>query len=212
MFRVRRRSICVVVGVALAFVLTVGPARVLLAELAGGKAAGEATEHMGFVVVKTQELEGTVSYPDGRTFAREVPVRVWSIQDEDFIHETATDGKGAYKLPDLAPGRYLVCFADRVVVEVRVDEAAEPATSQLDVVIPHGKGVFAQMVPAQKAMALMALGAMGEDAGWEADGGGGWGSPLLRTVLFGAGGAATAVAFLAVTENLGDEDKKIVSP
>ncbi len=208
MLGTRRRPICIVVGAALLCILILGPGRTLLAELMAGKVAPEATEYKQFVVVKPQELKGTVWYPDGKTFAAGVPVRVWSVELKNFVHETDTDENGAYTLPKLAPGRYLVCFADRVVVELRVEEAAESAASQLDVLIPHGKGAFAQMAPAQKTVALMVFAATEEDAGRDGAGE----ARLLRTVLIGAGGIGTAVAVLAVTDNLGDDDKKIVSP
>ena len=156
-------------------------------------------------------LSGRVIYPDGITPAAKVPVRVWSVKAKKFVREVTTDEKGRYSLRELAVGRYFIVFGDRVRVDVRVAKDARRGVKTLDVVIPHGQVIFAQMAQERRAAVLTLLGA-GE--GSEGAKGAAKGGGLLKTVIIGAGGAATAVGIVAVVHNIRDShhEKEVVSP
>ena len=96
---------------ALAMLLVTGPGSPRLLLAAEGQTAAEA-KYSSYVEVKPGALNGQVLYPDGKTPATKVPVRVWSVAQKTFVHQTTTDEKGTYKLPKLEPGPYLVIFGD----------------------------------------------------------------------------------------------------
>lgn len=158
------------------------------------------------VSVKPGELSGNVLFADGKTPAAEVSVRVWHVESGKFVAETITDDQGAYKLSELAEGRYFVIFGDRVNVDLHVDDAAELAGVPLNVIIPRGTAVFAQMAPEQRGAVLALLTQSGGAATIA-------GMPL-RTVLIVAGGTVTAVGVVVAVENLGGHGSTggIVSP
>lgn len=112
--------------------------------LADGKTS---EKYVSFLRVKPAEITGKVLYPDGKTPAASVPVRVWSSTQRKFVHNTTTDKDGVYKLPKLAADRYLVIYADRVSVDLRVDAKAEQSVQPLNVVIPRGKVLPAEETP-----------------------------------------------------------------
>jgi len=161
------------------------------------------------VVADVGDLSGRVIYPDGKTALPKAVVRVWSVQDAKFVQEVLTDKEGAYTVKNLTPGRYIVVFGDRVVVDLRVQKAPKAAVQKLDVICPHGKTVFAQMAMERKAAVLTTMGAAEE--GEKAGGG------LLKTVVVGAGGTATAVGIVAAIRNAqddhhhDDDDKDVIS-
>ena len=165
------------------------------------------------VELASAELTGKVGYPDGRSVAAHAPVRVWSVLEAAFVQQTVTGRDGSYRLPALAAGTYQIVFADRVRVELRVTDHKGLKPAILDVVIPHGRAVFAQMPVEQKAAVLTALSvpAAVEPIGAEkteppADTSGG----LLPTVAIGAG-AITAVAAVADMDEDGAR-RKVNSP
>lgn len=190
-----RGVVSVVVAVALLLVGGPGSPRVLLA--AEGGTAAEVT-YSRYLEVKPGELGGQVLYPDGRTPAAKVPVRVWSVQEKKFVYQTTTDEKGHYTVPKLAPGRYLVLFGDRVSVDLRVVETATFAGKPLNVIIPRGR-VF--LAPEELELEL---------AGEEEEGR----RRLLGALLIVGAGGATAVAIVAVAGGFEHAAKKkaIVSP
>ena len=165
---------------------------------------GKAPEvkYSDFLLVKPGAFGGKVLYTDGKTPAAGVAVRVWSVTEGEFVHNTTTDKKGEYKLPKLEADRYLVVYGDRVRVDLRVDEKAELSPQPLNVIIPRGKLYAAP----EGGIAGLAPTVLGLDLGGDA------GIRTLQSVLFVGGGAATAVGVVALTGNLGDETKKVVSP
>lgn len=194
-------------------ILIAGPVALTVGlEAARGKAPDPQVSRT--VELASAELTGKVSYPDGRSVAAHAPVRVWSVLEAAFVQQTVTGRDGAYRLPALAAGTYQIVFADRVRVELRVTDHKGLKPAVLDVVIPHGKAVFAQMPAEQKAVVLTALSvpAVAEPIGAEtteppADRSGG----LLPTIAIGAG-AITAVAAVADLDDDGGGRRKVNSP
>jgi len=165
---------------------------------AQGSTAG--VSYSQYLEMAPGELGGQVLYPDGKTPAVRVPVRVWSVQEKRFVYQTATDEKGGYKLPRLVPGRYLVLFGDRVSVELRVAETAGVLAKPLNVIIPRGR-VF--LTPEELELEVTGVGA--EEEGRRR---------LLGTLLIVGAGAVTAVGLVAVAGGFEHAEKKkvIVSP
>jgi hypothetical protein len=154
------------------------------------------------VELASSEITGKVGYPDGRSVAAQAPVRVWSVLEAAFVQQTVTGKDGTYHLPALAKGTYQLVFADRVRVELHVTDGIGLKPAVLDVVIPHGKAVFADVPIERKAAVLTALSApaLVEPIGAvPAEPAADVGLGLLPTVAIGAGGI-TAVAAVA---NLG---------
>ena len=160
------------------------------------------------------ELAGTVIYPDGKTPVADAAVRVWSVEAKKFVAEVLTDKKGRYEVTKLKDGRYFVVYGDRVTVDLRVDRKAQTGTKTLNVIVPRGTTIFAQMAQERRAAILTLMGA-GEDEP-PAGGAGGVAGDLLKGMIIGAGGTATAVAIYEVVDNShgddDDDDKKVVSP
>lgn len=173
--------------------------------LGGGRlwAQGSTAEvsYSQYLEMAPGELGGQVLYPDGKTPAVRVPVRVWSVQEKRFVYQTATDEKGTYKLPRLVPGRYLVLFGDRVSVDLRVAETAGVLAKPLNVIIPRGR-VF--LTPEELELEVTGVGT--EEEGRRR---------LLGTLLIVGAGAVTAVGLVAVAggfEHAERKKKAIVSP
>ncbi len=159
--------------------------------------------YSSFVSVQPGALSGKVFHTDARTPAAEVPVCVWSVEGEQFVHEGATDKDGAYQVQGLRPGRYLIVFGDRVFVDLRVDEESSRAGLPLNVIVPRGEAAFAQMPLDQRAATLTILGA--------AEGGKTIAGMPLRTVLIVGGAALTAVGIIIAINNIdGDDDTTII--
>ncbi len=166
-------------------------------------ATPSASRYAAFVSVKPGALTGRIAYADGKAPAAKVPVRLWSVEQKKFLHQAATDAQGAFSLPELVAGRYLLVCADRVFVDLRVDPQATLAGG-LNVIIPRGDGTFAQMAPERQA-AVLALLSQNEPQGQGGDNAG-EGFPL-RTLVIVGGGTATAVGAVALAEHLNDEDE-----
>jgi len=165
----------------------------------------------GVVELASAEIAGTVRYPDGRTVVALAPVRVWSAARKAFVQETQTGKDGAYRLPALPQGDYQLVFADRVRVRLHVTAAASPKPAKLDVVIPHGQAVFAQMPIEQKAAVLTALAAPAAAEGAEPEQATGGKSGLLPALAIGTGG----IMAVAALSDWGDEDhdrRRVNSP
>ncbi len=193
MNRARGRELVSVLMVV-AVLVALGPVspRALLAQ---EEQTGVTVRYSQFLSVKPGPLSGRVLYPDGKTPAANVPVRVWDVEKEKFIHQVKTDEKGNYSLPRLAPGRYRVTFGDRVVVDLRVADTAS-MVGPLNVIIPRGKPTFTT----EQLEAEVAAGAGGK---------------LLPTLLIVGAGGATAVGVVALAGGFsggGGGGKKIVSP
>lgn len=198
----------VVAAVVIALVCALPPASQvgLSADDDAAEVQTASVQYGEFLSVKPGKLRGTVLYSDGKTPAAKVPVRVWSVEHQKLVIETNTDEDGAYELSELADGRYFAIFGDRVSVDLRVDEEAELVGGPLNVIIPRGTAVFAQMAPEQQAAVLSLLGQTGVEGAAAA------GTPL-KTMLIVGGGAATAVGAIVVVDNVTDDDTKvIVSP
>lgn len=192
----RRGRGLVSVVTAVAVLLVSGPAGPRLLRAAESETVG-AVRYSRYLEVKPGELKGRVLYPDGKTPAAEVPVRVWSPAEKKFIYEGKTDKQGNYTLPALKPGRYLLIFGDRVTVDLRVTKTAAFTGKPLNVFIPRGRAFFA---PEEMEVELV--------GGGEATGG-----KLLTTLLIVGGGAATAVGIVALAGGFEEEEEKvIVSP
>ena len=166
------------------------------------------------VELASSEITGKVGYPDGRSVAAQAPVRVWSVLEAAFVQQTVTGKDGTYRLPALAKGTYQLVFADRVRVELHVTDAKGLKPAVLDVVIPHGKAVFADVPIQQKAAVLTALSAPAavqpvgaEKAQPQADTGLG----LLPTVAIGAGGITAVAALVDWHEDRGGR-REVNSP
>jgi hypothetical protein len=221
----------------MAWLIKVSVAVVLLASVwYGPLAQGEQLESAESASVQTAtfepaEIVGKVLYPDGKTAARDVRVRVWNTETKEFLYTTKTDEDGMYSLPALEAGSYFLLFADRARVTLRIavpqecpDGEAEQsdtvpaegvAIQRLDVVVPRGTAAFAQFDSAQQSAVLAILSAGGgngdSDQDGQADGAGGPGYSPLNTVLIASGGVATAVAVYEVLDGL-EEPRKVVSP
>ncbi|MCK4282825.1 MAG: carboxypeptidase regulatory-like domain-containing protein, partial [Candidatus Brocadiae bacterium] len=174
-----------------------------------------------FVTVKPGELTGMVLYPDGKTPAANVAVRVWDVQKGRFVCDLRTDKAGLYKLPKLAPGRYFVVFGDRVNVILDVVAGTESSIDTLNVLIPRGKTVFARMGPEQRSAVLTVLAQTEDKDEGAAEGAAEEGAKRkvlglpLKTVVLGVGGLATAVGVVSVVSDDDEGDKTtrvIVSP
>lgn len=163
----------------------------------------------GTVQVASVAITGKVCYPDGHTAVPQAPVRVWSAVRKAFVQETTTGKDGVYRLKALQPGDYQLTFADRVRVKLHVTAGKAAKASSLDVVIPHGQAMFAQMPVDQKAAVLTALAVPAAAEGGEEPEGGS-GSGLLPTLAIGAGG----VTAVAVVSDWGDDDhrRRVNSP
>lgn len=94
-----------------------------------------------FSRVLSAEVQGIVFYADGETPAAEVPVRIWDIDQREFIYETETDRDGYFALPKLEPGKYYVTF-DWMRLELEVVSTGELVQQPHDVIviIPRGLG------------------------------------------------------------------------
>jgi hypothetical protein len=95
-----------------------------------------------FSRVVTAEVQGLVLYADGETPAAQVPVRIWDINQREFLFETITDENGYFTLPKLEPGKYYVTF-DWMKLELLVVDSGEVMVQQphdIIVVIPRGLG------------------------------------------------------------------------
>jgi len=183
------------------------PADTLFAQQQSVPQPAPAVAYSQFMSVKPGPLNGLVLYTDGQTPAAQVLVRVWSVEQAKFVLDITTDDKGAYQISELAPGRYFVVFGDRVYVDLRVDEKAQFAGGPLNVIIPRGEVVFAQMAPDQRFATLKTLGNTkpeGEQAAIA-------GVPL-RTLLIVGGGTATAVGTVVAINALGEEHEHHASP
>ena len=169
---------------------------------AGGSlfAADKASDvtYAEFLLVKPGALTGKVLYTGGESPAAEVPVRVWSTTQEKFAYNTTTDEKGAYKLPELASDRYVVVYADRVGVDLRVDEKAKVAALPLNVVVPRGKALSGA-----EGMAGAVWGIGGLEGG-----------TVLTSLLIVGGAAVTAVGVVVAVGGFGGggHHRTIVSP
>lgn len=197
MSRRARGAVSVVTALAVLLVAGPGSPRLLLAA-EGGTAA--TVKYSQYLQIRPGELRGQVLYPDGKTPAAKVPVRVWSVEAKKFVYQSTTDEKGRYRLPKLAPGRYLVIFGDRMSVEVRVVEGAELSGQPLNVIIPRGQAFFA---PEDMTVELMGEVEEGD-------------RKLLRSLLILGGGTITAVGIAALAGAFkgggGNGKKVIVSP
>jgi hypothetical protein len=178
---------------ALAAMFIAGPLALALGLASAGRTAPE-PKVSGVAELAAVQVTGRVEYPDGRTAVALAPVRVWNSSRAAFVHETVTGKDGTYSLPPLDPGTYQLIFADRVRVKAHVTAAGSPGAATLDVVIPHGQAVFAEMPIDEKASVLSALAAPAAPAA--ASGLAASASGLLPTVAIGAGGV-TAVGAVA---------------
>jgi hypothetical protein len=161
-------------------------------------AQGESTatvKYSQYLEVRPGELKGQVLYPDGKTPAATVPVRVWDLSEKSFVHQTSTDEKGQYNLPTLKEGRYLLIFGDRVSVDLRVVESGDTKTRMLDVIIPRGRAFFS---PEEMQVEL-------------AEEGSGGNRKLLNALIL-AGLVATAVAVPIALHDGGGGHHGVVSP
>ncbi|MHC4479558.1 MAG: hypothetical protein ACYS8K_05180 [Planctomycetota bacterium] len=195
-----------VVIVALCLLVPTGSGQLLAREKPAEQQA-TSVAYGDSVSVKPGALAGTVLYSDGKTPAAEVPIRLWGVEKGEFCQQTQTDETGHYELADLEPGRYYAVFADRVRVDLRVDEEAELSGGPLNVIVPRGKAVFAQMTTEQRSAVLIVL----SETEGEPEEGDVTKMPL-RTVLIVAGGSATAVGAAIIVENSDDDDHHVVSP
>jgi len=63
-----------------------------------------------FYKVVSAKVQGLVFYDDAQTPAADLNVRVWDIDQREFIYQTYTDDYGAFYLPKLEPGKYYIMF------------------------------------------------------------------------------------------------------
>ena len=130
MQRVGRRSV-VILAVALLYSTTPGAERWLFG------AVPESATVQTQVVNISAPLGGKVLYPDGKTPAANVSVRVLSVPDNKEVFKTRTDANGFYKLQKFPPGRYAIIYDNRVQVNMLVVSGTEPALKFLNVIIPR---------------------------------------------------------------------------
>ncbi len=177
---------------------------------ANAQQAREQFKYGRFLEAKASEFAGKALYPDGKSPASGLAVRVWSVEKKKFVAKAVTAKDGTYKLGKLAAGRYLVVYGDRVTVELRVTDKAEVGIETLDVIIPRGESVFAQMAQERRETVLTLMGAAEPTEGAS----GADGSGLVKTLLIGTGATATAVAVLERhnDDNDGDGPRKVESP
>lgn len=220
MCRVRSGAVIVMVAAMLLCSPPRGIRGWLCAQERDGSQQPRVVKYSQFATVKPGELTGMVLYPDGKTPAAEVAVRVWHVAKKQFIYEGTTDKKGAYKTSKLTPGRYFVIFGDRANVDLRVDKKAEMAGGPFDVIIPRGRTVFARMEPEQRSAVLAVLAETekkekageGKKEGEEQEQTKRIAGVPLKTIILVAGGVGTAVAVVEVLQDDHRREKKIVSP
>ncbi len=186
-----RKSMAMLVALALVFSTAIGTG----GSVSAAETGKEEMTYSQHLKIRPAEITGKVLFPDGKTVAAKVPVRVWSIAKEKFVHQTSTDEKGAYKLPKLAAGRYFLIYGDRVSLDLRVEEEARQISRTLNVIIPRGKVLAAD----REAGELWGLGGIERGT-------------MLTSVIVFSGGVATAIGVTVATGNLGEETKKVVSP
>lgn len=180
---------------ALAVLLAWGPGSQGLLFAADGETPA-AVKYASHLEMKPGPLNGQVLYTDGKTPAAKVPVRVWSVKEKKFVYETTTDDEGNYKIPELAEGKYLAVFGDRVIVDLRVSDAALPVKKPFNVIIPEGKPLLTR----EELVAELS----GEKEGVPR---------ILRTVIIIGAATVTAVGVVALAGGFkGEERRRIVSP
>lgn len=170
------------------------------------------------VTVAPGTLAGKVRYADAESPAAKVPVRLWSPAEKDFARASSTDGKGAFTLPALKPGRYLLLVGNRLVVNLRVDQDSKGHGSPVRVVMPRGRGRFARMDEKEQKAMLARMetpepGVTDASLGPSPEGGG-IGKGLLETVAVGAGSGLVVVGVAEAVDDEDDDDvvREVVSP
>ncbi len=181
-----RGAVSVLTALALLLVAGLGSPRLLLASEEEGTPA---VTYAQYLEIKPGELKGQVLYPDGKTFAAQVAVRVWSPSQKKFIYQATADKKGKYALPTLEPGHYLAIFGDRVTVDLRTVKDGTFAAKSLNVFIPHGRAFFA---PREMETVLAGAEEGGEEPGRD--------KLLSSLVISGRDGTVTAVGTVSSVE------------
>ena len=190
-----RRWVAVVVSVALLYSSMPWNGCLLFA---AGTAAAAASSQVA--TISTQELSGKLLYPDGETPVAAAPVRVWSVAQKKFIYQTTTDAKGAYTLPQMSPGRYVLVYGDRVRVNLVVTAGKEPFVKFLNVIIPRG----IPLVTEEQLAAELAGGAVAGGAAATA--------ALLTAIVIAVAGGLLAVGVVGAAGGFGGGGGGPVSP
>ena len=188
-----RRWVAVVVSVALLYSSMPWTGCLLFA---AGTAAAAASSQVA--TISTQELSGKLLYPDGETPVAAAQVRVWSVAQKKFIYQTRTDAKGAYTLPQMSPGRYVLVYGDRVRVNLVVTAGKEPLLRFLNVIIPRG----VPLVTEEQLAAELA----GATSGAVTAG------VLLTAIIIAVAGGALAVGVVGAAGGFGGGGGGPVSP
>jgi hypothetical protein len=119
------------------------------------------------VRVPSQSIEARALYPDGKTPVSEASVKVWDVEDPEFVWRGKADKKGRFELPALELGDYLLIVADRVTIPLRVDKdvATLEESESIDLFVPHGRGKFAEMSLDEQAVVLAQFDEGGAEGG-----------------------------------------------
>lgn len=126
-------------------------------ESVGQTTVKEKQTELARVRVPSQAIQAQALYPDGKTAVSEASVKVWDVEDPEFVWRGKADKKGRFELPALELGDYLLIVADRVTIPLRVDKdvtTLEESESSIDLFVPHGRGKFAEMSLDEQAVLL----------------------------------------------------------
>ena len=172
--------------------------------------------------VPAGDLAGHAMRSDLKTPVAEAPVKVWNVETGEFAWDGATDEAGAFTVPEMESGEYLLVANNRAVAPLAVAEDAEPLEEAFTVVVPLGQGDFGSMSEEEQVAALRdfydaRLAPRDYAAAQAGPGGvaggvlGGLGTPGLTGIIVGAGvvGGGIAVRDHVVRER-GKPD--IISP
>lgn len=101
------------------------------------------------VAVLPADIRGVVLFPDGKTPADGLTIRVWNAETEEIVFKTKTNKQGIFDLPELEAGNHYVT-AGPVRIEMRVLEGrpgTAPQPHGFVVVIPKRAPVIQPLIP-----------------------------------------------------------------
>ena len=81
--------------------------------LVAGPMAVHGQAGLPVVDAESADVTGFILYSDGETPAKNLPIRVWDIEQEKFVYNTESDDNGMYRIPTLEKGRYTIYY-DRI--------------------------------------------------------------------------------------------------
>ena len=101
------------------------------------------------VAVLPADIRGVVLFPDGKTPADGLTIRVWNADTEEIVYKTKTNAQGIFDLPEMTIGNHYVT-AGPVRIDMRVLEGRPAVTPQphgFVIVIPKRAPVIQPLIP-----------------------------------------------------------------